>query len=135
YGHEFDEINTREIPEALYKSLNKQFEIGDCVKVDAHVQEFFTVKDAETETKVDMAISRLREAGYNMSPTLIIKIGIFSNEKTKTIQCNNKTAFIPVGVSLSETDLVAELVKANEMHIHGLKRDGVEMHFVGLFTK
>lgn len=139
HGVEVNFSNVIELPKKVYNALVKQFEgIGTLVMADGQ-EEFFEIPSSTTKHKVQEAIKMLSEAGYEISPTVIIRYGMFREQKQKAATNRNKKTIMISDIcqKLEPIQIAAILIEHNEYIVTGFEKDHPKFyrHFIKMFTE
>lgn len=138
-GVTVDENKFVVVPEAVFKSLTKQFERVSALTVKERIGEFFEDHSIEAENKIKQGLTILEACEYPMHPELTFSFGFFADRSVMArVSINEKKVYISntfIQASLHAT--VAMLIEENEHFNTGFsdRTREFQQHFINLYTR
>lgn len=134
-----DLSHTVEVPDNLYKALNKQFEGISALRVASENNSFYEIYSEKLEQKIKKVLAILESCDYSIHPELKFIYGVFGSPNTRAqIKFEDKEILLSEELlECSLFDVCAVLIEENE-HFKTNYSDETrefQQHFINLFTK
>jgi hypothetical protein len=137
-GVDIDEAELVTVPKGLFKKLADKFPNVSAVRRSEKVHSFYEQQDSEAIKKINIALSILEGAGYEINPELKWVVGVFGNPDVfAKINIDEKLIMFSTELKRkSNFQVVTTIIEEQEHFVSGYGdcTRSFQQHFINLFA-